>query len=89
VNGGSLSGGFSSPSWVYRISAFYEVGQVNFNLVYRGFSDGVYGNDYIECTSSCPVSNNQYRTINNNKIKGTSYMDASVQFKILTQRSGC
>jgi outer membrane receptor protein involved in Fe transport len=87
VNGGSLSGGFSSPSWVYRISAFYEVGQVNFNLVYRGFSDGVYGNDYIECTSSCPVSNNQYRTINNNKIKGTSYMDASVQFKILTQRS--
>lgn len=86
VNGGSLSGGFSSPSWVYRISAFYEVGQVNFNLVYRGFSDGVYGNDYIECTSSCPVSNNQYRTINNNKIKGTSYMDASVQFKILTQK---
>lgn len=86
VNGGSLSGGFSSPSWVYRVSAFYEVGQVNFNLVYRGFSDGVYGNDYIECTSSCPVSNNQYRTINNNKIKGTSYMDASVQFKILTQK---
>lgn len=88
VNGGSLSGSYSAPSWVYRISAFYEVGRVNFNLVYRGFSDGVYGNDYIECTTSCPtVSNiNQYRTINNNQIKGTSYMDASVQFKILTQR---
>ncbi|RVU06317.1 TonB-dependent receptor [Novosphingobium umbonatum] len=82
VNGGSLSGGFSSPNWVYRISAFYEVGAANFNLVYRGFSDGVYGNDYIECTSSCPTSSTQYRTINNNKIKGISYIDASVQFKI-------
>jgi iron complex outermembrane receptor protein len=82
VNGGSLSGGFSSPSWVYRISAFYEVGAVNFNLVYRGFSDGVYGNDYVECTSACPTSSNQYRTINNNKIAGTSYIDASVQVKI-------
>ncbi|MGC5124288.1 hypothetical protein, partial [Escherichia coli] len=72
------------PSWVYRISAFYEVGAANINLVYRGFSDGVYGNDYIECTSSCPaVTNlNQYRTVNNNKIKGISYLDASVQFKI-------
>jgi iron complex outermembrane receptor protein len=82
VNGGSLSGGFSSPSWVYRISAFYEVGALNFNLVYRGFSDGVYGNDYVECTSSCPVSTTQYRTINNNKIPGASYIDASVQVKI-------
>jgi len=87
VNGGSLSGSNSSPSWVYRISAFYEVGAANINLVYRGFSDGVYGNDYIECNGCPTVSNlNQYRTINNNKIKGTSYLDASVQFKIKSER---
>ena len=81
VNGGSLSGTYSAPSWAYRVSAFYEVGQFNFNLVYRGFSDGVYGNDYIQCTSSCPVSTTQYRTINDNTIKGASYVDASVQIK--------
>lgn len=86
VNGGSLAGTYNSPSWVYRISAFYEVGKVNFNLVYRGFSDGVYGNDYVQCTTACPTYAttklaNQYRTINNNQIAGTSYVDASVTFK--------
>jgi iron complex outermembrane receptor protein len=85
VNGGSLAGGFSAPNWSYRISAFYEVGPANFNLVYRGFSDGVYGNDYVECTSACPVSTNRYRTINDNKIRGTGYVDASVTWKIKTE----
>jgi iron complex outermembrane receptor protein len=83
VNGGSLSGTYSAPNWIYRLSAFYEVGQFNFNFVFRGFSDGVYGNDYVQCTSSCPVSTTQYRTINNN-IAGTSYVDTSVQYKFKT-----
>ena len=63
VNGGSLSGSYSSPSWVYRISAFYDIDPVTLNFVTRGFSDGVYGNDYIECTSSCPASTTQYLSL--------------------------
>ncbi|MBT0670076.1 TonB-dependent receptor [Novosphingobium profundi] len=82
VNGGSLSGTYSSPSWVYRISTFIEVDPVLFNFVVRGFSDGVYGNDYIECTSDCPASTTQYRTINDNHINGAIYYDASVRFKL-------
>lgn len=81
VNGGSLAGTYSSPSWVYRISAFYEADPFTLNLVARGFSDGVYGNDYIECTTNCPASTTQYRTINNNHIDGATYFDASLGFK--------
>ncbi len=81
VNGGSLAGTYNEPSWVYRISAFYNVDPFTFNLVARGFGSGVYGNDYIECTSACPASTTQFRTINNNHIKGITYFDASVSVK--------
>ncbi|WP_084439043.1 TonB-dependent receptor plug domain-containing protein [Sphingobium sp. TCM1] len=81
VNGGSLAGTYSSPDWVYRVSAFYEADPFTVNLVARGFSDGVYGNDYIECTSACPASTTQYRTINDNHIDGAIYFDASIGVK--------
>ncbi|MBB5730711.1 outer membrane receptor protein involved in Fe transport [Sphingomonas prati] len=82
VNGGSLAGTYSSPSWVYRISAFYEVEPVTLNMVVRGFGSGVYGNDYIECTSGCPASTTQYRTINDNNIDGATYVDLSIGTKL-------
>jgi outer membrane receptor protein involved in Fe transport len=79
---GVLSGGtYASPDWVYRLSAFYEVDPFTFNLVARGFDGGVYGNDWIECTAGCPTSTPQFRTINDNDIKGATYFDASVDFK--------
>ena len=82
VNGGSLSGTYSEPSWVYRVSAFYEIDPLTFNLVGRGFSSGVYGNDYVQCTSNCPTSTTRYRTINDNHIDGITYFDASVSVRI-------
>ena len=88
VIGGSLAGTYGTPNWVYRVSAFYDVEPFTFNLVARGFSDGVYGNDYIECTSGCPTSTAQYRTINNNHIDGITYFDASVGFKFPTFGNG-
>lgn len=82
VNGGSLSGTYNSPDWAYRISAFYTIDPVTINLVARGFSAGVYGNDYIQCTANCPTSTTRYRTINDNHIPGATYFDASVSFKV-------
>jgi len=82
VNGGSLSGGFSVPKWRYRVSAFYELDPVSLNLVARGFGNGVYGNDYIECTTGCPTSTTRARTINENDIPGMLYLDASVGVKL-------
>ncbi|EJL35092.1 TonB-dependent siderophore receptor [Novosphingobium sp. AP12] len=75
---------YASPDWVYRLSAFYELDPVTFNLVARGFTDGVYGNDWIECNGDCPASTPQYRTINDNSINGATYFDASIDFKFPT-----
>lgn len=79
---------YASPDWVYRLSAFYDLDPVTFNLVARGFTSGVYGNDWIECTSNCPVSTAQYRTINDNSIKGATYFDASIDFKFPAMNDG-
>lgn len=79
---GVLSGAtYAAPDWVYRLSAFYDLDPITFNLVARGFTDGVYRNEWIECTTGCPASTAQFRTINNNAIKGATYFDASVAFK--------
>ncbi len=79
---GVLSAGtYSSPDWAYRLSAFYEIDPVTINLVARGFTSGVYGNDWIACDDDCPASTSQFRTINNNHIDGATYFDASIDFE--------
>lgn len=86
---GVLAGGtYASPNWVYRLSAFYDIDPVTFNLVARGFTNGVYGNDWIECDGDCPTSTAQYRTINDNSIDGAVYFDASVDFKFPAMGDG-
>ncbi|OYQ37336.1 hypothetical protein CHU93_00595, partial [Sandarakinorhabdus cyanobacteriorum] len=70
------------PSWNYRLTANYEIDSWSFNLVGRGFSDGVYNNNFFECTSGCPASTAANRTINTNRISGQWYMDASITKKL-------
>ena len=72
----------ASPKWIYRVTAFYDADPFLLNLVARGFSGGVYSNTYIECTSSCPTSTVQNRTINDNNIKGAMYFDGSIGMKL-------
>ena len=81
MNGGSLSGTYSEPSWAYRVSAFYTVNPVTFNVVGRGFGSGVYGNEYIQCNGNCPASTVQNVTINNNHIAGAAYFDGSISVR--------
>lgn len=78
----SLGNVAASPSWVYRVSAFYEIDPVTINLVARGFNSGVYSNEWIECTSSCPTSTIFNRTINDKHINGAIYFDGGVSFKV-------
>lgn len=72
------------PSWNYRLTASYDIDSWGFNLVGRGFSDGVYNNNFFECTTGCPASTPANRTINTNRISGQWYLDASVtkKFKV-------
>jgi len=70
------------PAWNYRLTANYELDSWSFNLTGRGFSDGVYNNNFFECTSGCPASTPANRTINTNRISGQWYLDASITKKI-------
>ena len=67
-----------TPKWLYRAQASYDVDDFNATLIGRGVSDGVYDNSFVECTSGCPTSTVTNRTINDNRIKGAFYIDASL-----------
>ncbi len=85
--GQNAGGGDATPSWNYRLTANYDTERWAFNLVGRGFSGGVYDNNFIECTTGCPVSTAQARTINNNRISGQWYMDASITHRFTIKQS--
>ena len=72
----------AQPRWRYRVSAFYDLDRLSVNLVARGFGGGVYDNSFISCTSGCPTSTPDHRTISDNDIKGSLYFDGSVSVKI-------
>jgi len=76
------AGTTSLPGWNYRVSAAYNVDRMTFNLIGRGFSDTVYDKNWIECTSACPASLPDIRTINDNNIDGIYYIDASVSYDL-------
>lgn len=70
----------STPDWIYRLSANYDLEPWKFNVTARGVSDGVVSNAYTECTSNCPVSVAPFYTINDNSIEGTLYFDVSATY---------
>lgn len=76
--GQNASGVDATPSWNFRLTANYDVRKWSFNLVGRGFSGGVYDNNFIECVTGCPVSTAAARTINDNDIAGQWYLDGSI-----------
>jgi len=65
----------STPDWVHRLTARYTLDTWSFNLTGRGHSDGVIDNDFIECSTNCPVSGSVARTINDNDIAGEWFFD--------------
>ena len=68
------------PELQYRFSAGYALDAFNAVLVARGFSAGVIDNNYVECTSGCPLSTPEARTVNNNKLEGAIYFDTNFSY---------
>lgn len=77
---GELRGGL--PDWKYRLQATYRQGPVIFTVVGRGVTDGVYDRTYIACTTNCPTSTAENRTINTNHIDGAFYLDLSTSVEL-------
>lgn len=69
------------PTFTYRVTASYALDAFTVGLVGRGFSDGKYDNDFIECATACPPTDPINRTINTNHIDGTFYLDANLGYE--------
>jgi hypothetical protein len=76
--GTNVSGGL--PDLLYRLEASYKVDPWGINLIGRGLTPGKIANEYIVCTSACPISTPQNRTTNFNHIDGAFYLDATVNY---------
>jgi len=75
-----VNAGSGTPSWVYRLSGTYHTDPWTFFVLGRGISAGKYNNEYIVCTTGCPVSTLAHRTANYNHIDGNFYVDTSVSY---------
>jgi len=80
------AGTISLPGWNYRVSGAYNMGPLTLNLIARGISSTVYDTLWIECTSACPASGPDIKTINDNDIDGNYYIDASFSYDLPVSR---
>lgn len=69
-----------TPDWVYRLTAGYKNDNLLLTLTGRGVSSGVIRHDYVECQSACPTVSPPYFTVNDNKVPGAFFLDASVNY---------
>ncbi len=76
------------PSWRWTASGVYSTETINFSMTARGTSAGVYNNSNIQCTSGCPVSTGNNRTVDTNAIAGAVYWDTSVGYKFTAGETG-
>lgn len=74
-----------TPHWkVFGIQS-WDTDTFSLSVTERWISDGVYSNEYIECTpGSCPLTDptGQTSTIDNNRMKGAFYIDLGGSYNI-------
>ncbi len=75
------NGGSGPPSWLYSVALNYALDAFQTTLTARGISSGTYDNAYIECTSGCPLSTINHRTIDKNYVGGALWFDMSASYK--------
>ena len=72
----------ATPDWKAMFVQNYSTSTYSLTLQERWFSDGVIGNQYVVCSSSCPVSTSNNPTIDNNTMKGATYVDFAGSYNI-------
>jgi outer membrane receptor protein involved in Fe transport len=79
---GANGGQYSTPKWLFRVSASYDTPNFSITTVGRGVSSGKYLANVVECQTACPVSTTQFPTYDDNHIKGLFYVDLNLTQKI-------
>jgi len=76
--------GSAVPHWKYSASVTYHLEPVTLGLSVRGVSAGVYNNNWITCTTACPVSTANNITSDMNSLPAAAYLDLSARYDIGT-----
>ncbi len=72
----------ATPDWKFLAIQSWENDRFALSVQERWFSDGTFGNQYVECKAgSCPVSTVNRPTIDYNKMSGATYVDVSASYK--------
>ncbi|KRA64182.1 TonB-dependent receptor [Caulobacter sp. Root656] len=75
----------ATPDWKFLAIQSWDTDRFALSVQERWFSDGTFGGtttQYIECKAgSCPVSTASRPTIDNNHMKGATYVDVSGSYK--------
>lgn len=72
----------STPHWKFLTIQNYDTDKWSLLVQERWFSAGKFNNNYIECQTGCPIATPQHPTINDNRIKGSFYVDIGATYKI-------
>ena len=76
--------GNAVPNWKYQGTATFSLDPVTVSLIARGVSAGVYNNNWITCTTGCPVSTANNITSSINSLPAAVYFDFNGVYKIPT-----
>ncbi|WP_245978662.1 TonB-dependent receptor domain-containing protein [Aurantiacibacter xanthus] len=74
----------ATPNWKYLAIQSYENDLFSLFVQERWFSDGVFSNNYIECTANCPAFDpaTNKRTISSNYMPGALYIDVGGSYNL-------
>jgi outer membrane receptor protein involved in Fe transport len=74
----------NTPDWKVLAIQSYETDKYSIQIQERWISDGVLGNQYIECRpGTCPESTVNRPTIDNNHVDGALYVDFGASYEVL------
>ncbi|WBH15084.1 TonB-dependent receptor domain-containing protein [Sphingomonas radiodurans] len=76
------NGGGGPPKFTYRMTLGYAAEPFSMQVIGRGFSAGVYNNQWVECAINCPASNTINRTIADNHLSGAFYVDTYFAYDV-------
>ncbi|MDF0487889.1 TonB-dependent receptor [Sphingomonas sp. H39-1-10] len=74
-------GAGATPRWKVLASEDWSTDDVSFTLQQRWFSAGVLANEYVVCSTDCPVSTVNNPTIDRNRLAGALYVDISASYR--------
>ncbi len=72
----------NTPDWKWLAIQSYENDRFGFSVQERWFSDGVFGHQYVVCSSGCPASTGNHPTIDRNFMKGAFYVDVGGSYNL-------